>query len=660
MGSQFVYLMHVRGIVSGWLPAINWKRAGRNLVWEQYEIIEALDEGAYGKVYLAMQTLMKRKVAIKVLSEKFASDEESRERFKREANIASSLDHPNIARTFAFGFTPDNNQPFLVMEFLEGRTLARYLQEHGKLNLGVFLDVFQQVLSGLQYAHDKGIIHRDIKPENIMLISHDDKIDVKILDFGTAKALNENAGKLTGTGILIGTPLYMSPEQCGAGVCDHRSDLYALGCVMFETICGRTPFESENALALIQKHLYETPAEFIDIDKHLKLPPGLVHLIYACLSKAPDRRPQSAATLRAELAKACLQKPVRIKRVSAYKDHRFIKKLIIAGISACIILAIGLELTRQHAKRLLAEKRASEREASKNKFLSLQDLKSTADELLLANRLNESRKKFQQLLDESRNVSIPRENQRQFNIMLFDAYPKLAESYLALNDLDHYRSLMKESIDFAGRAFGENSQEKDKLKYDLLTRLADSGKYPEEAERLAEEILSFRETELQEIENRVRTYTVPHQDEGILRTRKFRMAQAKSLLGQVKANQHKDKESIELLEHVLQTFNELKWISEEVVWVRYRLCVPLTRTNSPSAGKILNELLVLIEDSPPGLDRVEKQIILSGLSRFYASRKESKRQRDVLKVLLQVSETDFGKDSAEARQARRLLAACRK
>jgi serine/threonine protein kinase len=263
---------------------------------DRYEIIEVIGEGGMGVVYKARHVLMKRVVAIKMLHESLIANELTRKRFEQEAQAISALNHPNILTVYDFGITKDN-KPYLVVEFLEGTNLAELLEKENHLSEQRALHIFKQACSGLAHAHDKGIVHRDIKPSNFMLVKMGtDEEFVKIVDFGIAKLVQEGQKDtigLTTTGEIFGSPLYMSPEQCCGRSVDARSDIYSLGCVMYFTLTGHSPFAAENVPACLYKHVHETPEKFAEVNPEVVLSPALEGIVFKAMEKEAESRYQS-------------------------------------------------------------------------------------------------------------------------------------------------------------------------------------------------------------------------------------------------------------------------------------------------------------------------------------------------------------------------------
>ena len=260
---------------------------------ERYEIKALIGQGGMGMVFRALDTQLNRDVAIKVLLFENARGKTSQERFLREAKALAVLDHPNIVRIFSSGLNDEGN-PYNVMEFLEGESLSQVLSR-GPLNAASFFELFSQVLSGIEHAHQQQIVHRDLKPSNIMHCKTLDGSAVyKIIDFGIARIDlgQEKEGKtLTGTGKILGSPIYISPEQCRGERGDNQSDIYSLGCIMYECISGKPPFQGETSIETMYKHMTETPVSLEVQTKSLRSK-QLAHLIAGCLEKKPEDRPR--------------------------------------------------------------------------------------------------------------------------------------------------------------------------------------------------------------------------------------------------------------------------------------------------------------------------------------------------------------------------------
>ncbi|MBC7999401.1 MAG: serine/threonine protein kinase, partial [Leptolyngbya sp.] len=234
-----------------------------DVVADRYKIVSVIGHGGMGSVFKVEQIYLRQVFALKTLTGQAFPDVAIR-RFQKEAQAASRLAHPNLVRAHDFGLI-NQSQPFYIMDFIEGKNLSEYSKQKGILSVEEILQIFIPICFGLGYAHREGIIHRDIKPGNIMLDKPDNPDQnyvPKVVDFGIAK-LAEVEGMesvaLTRTGEIFGTPLYMSPEQCSGLKLDHRTDIYSLGCVMYEALTGAPPFHADTALALMLKHQSEIP-----------------------------------------------------------------------------------------------------------------------------------------------------------------------------------------------------------------------------------------------------------------------------------------------------------------------------------------------------------------------------------------------------------------
>jgi eukaryotic-like serine/threonine-protein kinase len=261
----------------------------------KYQIEAALGEGGMGKVYRARHAMLDRAVAVKVLHEAMRVDGRTAERFRREAQAAARLEHPNAVTIHDFGVTPEGNA-YLVMELVKGISLRDMLIRRGRLPLDRAVDVIEQVGAAVDRAHQAGIVHRDLKPDNIMIEERADGAWVaKVLDFGIAKLKDraEAPSNLTATGTVLGTVAYMSPEQCRGTEIDGRSDIYSLGIVLYEMVTGRVPFSSATPSAIVAGHVSDTPPPPSAYQPDL--PPAIEQVILAALAKRPEDWPSTAA-----------------------------------------------------------------------------------------------------------------------------------------------------------------------------------------------------------------------------------------------------------------------------------------------------------------------------------------------------------------------------
>jgi len=272
-------------------------------VFGSYRVVDEIGRGGMGAVYLAEHTLLGRQAAIKVLLREMSHRQELVARFFNEARAATAVKHPGIVEIYDFGYAGDGSA-YIVMEFLQGESLASRLSRRGPFSEARAAALCRQVAGGLGAAHAKGIVHRDLKPDNIFVVPDADVAEgerPKILDFGIAKLASEqSAGQsMTRTGMVMGTPAYMAPEQCkGAGQVDARSDLYALGCILFEMVCGRPPFVAEGAGEVMALHIFSQPPSprmFAPVSAALE------QIIVRALAKDPAQRFRSAEEMAAAL-----------------------------------------------------------------------------------------------------------------------------------------------------------------------------------------------------------------------------------------------------------------------------------------------------------------------------------------------------------------------
>jgi len=257
-----------------------------------YQIVGKLGEGGMGVVYLGQHTLLGRRAAIKVLLPVLSARPDIVNRFFNEARAVTSISDPGIVQIHDFGYHTDGSA-YIVMEFLDGEALDRRLARHGRLAPFEALRLCRQIAASLAAAHAQHIIHRDLKPENVFLVPDGEVAAgerTKILDFGIAKLADDHPGKLkTNTGMLVGTPAYMSPEQCrGLSTIDHRSDIYSLGCVLFHLLTGRPPFEGEGPGDILSSHIREHAPAPSALAPGIS--PGVDALVSRCLAKSPDDR----------------------------------------------------------------------------------------------------------------------------------------------------------------------------------------------------------------------------------------------------------------------------------------------------------------------------------------------------------------------------------
>jgi serine/threonine protein kinase/Tfp pilus assembly protein PilF len=311
----------------------------------RYQIIEELGKGGMGKVYKANDIEIKEKVAIKLIKPEISMDRKTIERFQNELKFARKIRHKNVCQMY--DLNRDEGTYYITMEYVEGENLKNMIRMSGQLRIGTAVSVAKQVCEGLAEAHKLGVIHRDLKPSNIMI---DREGNVRIMDFGIARSLKDKG--ITGAGIMIGTPEYMSPEQVEGKDVDRPSDIYSLGVILYEMVTGRVPFEGDTALAIALKHKTEEPKDPGEFNSQLSK--DLSRLILKCLEKDKDKRYQSAEELRSGLETieksipttdrtASHKLPLTSKEITVTFRA---KRLWISALIIIVITVVGLFLWR--------------------------------------------------------------------------------------------------------------------------------------------------------------------------------------------------------------------------------------------------------------------------------------------------------------------------
>lgn len=271
---------------------------------ERYQVLEKIGQGGMGIVYRVMDNLINKTLAIKVMRHDLATDNAAVRRFEHEAESAAALTHANIVAVYGHGVSKQD-APYLVMDYLAGTSLQQLLKQDSTLNPHRALDLFIEIAEACQYAHEKGVVHRDLKPSNIIITKGENDVGgVKIVDFGIAKtaaAVSRETQNLTQEGEVLGSPDYMSPEQCLGFNVDARSDIYSLGCLMYEALVGVPPFQGSNPIQTIAKHLNEPLDSVAQSLKKTSLPKGLDAVILQCLKKDAEQRYQSMNELKNDL-----------------------------------------------------------------------------------------------------------------------------------------------------------------------------------------------------------------------------------------------------------------------------------------------------------------------------------------------------------------------
>lgn len=287
---------------------------------DKYRLEEKIGEGGMGKVYKATHIHMAHTLAIKVLHPHLSSDHTALERFRREAQATAHIRHPNAVTVSDFGVSKETGIAYLAMEFLEGLELREKIQAKKILDFEESFLIVEQTCRALQAAHAKGIIHRDLKPDNIWLLTTEEGIEnVKVLDFGIAKLKSSNSNNLTQHGMIVGTPYYMSPEQCKGEELDSRSDIYSLGVILYEMLTGNVPFVASSPMGVALKHTQEPPLPPREL--RADLPAPIEAVILRALEKRREDRQSSALELAQEFEAALYQAGIELKTLGTRTPH---------------------------------------------------------------------------------------------------------------------------------------------------------------------------------------------------------------------------------------------------------------------------------------------------------------------------------------------------
>lgn len=313
---------------------------------DRYELVEKIGRGGMGSVWKAKQLTTGQIVAVKLINESIDDDDKDRKRFELEMKAIRALFHPNLVKLIDYGYT-DDGRPFLVQEFIPGQSLQQLLQQKKHLSEPEMIDIFCKVCQGLSHVHEKGFVHRDLKPSNVMIGTDGvGETYVKIVDFGIAKSQRQTQS-LTDTGAIIGSPLYMSPEQALGQAVDPRSDIYSLGCMLYEAATGVPPFQGSNPMQTLMQHIHQDPRPFEQASPFCSVSPALESVVLRALDRDINKRLQTAASLYAELRRLERSAPPavatndRVRRLFSEGDRLSSPQSTATWIGAVLMLAIA-------------------------------------------------------------------------------------------------------------------------------------------------------------------------------------------------------------------------------------------------------------------------------------------------------------------------------
>ncbi|MDZ4837787.1 MAG: protein kinase [Candidatus Melainabacteria bacterium] len=268
-----------------------------SVLTDRYTILSLIGTGGNGAVYKAKHRYTAKTVAVKVLHSDLSQSTELVNRFRQEAIAIANLDHPNLVSVIDFGMTTDGTT-FMVMDYLEGKSLVTKIREDGPMDYRKAVPIFMEVCKGVERAHEAGIVHRDLKPGNVHVCSQEQKGGlVKVLDFGLAKVFGENNVVMTVPGEVFGSPAYMSPEQCRGQKLDKRTDVYSMGCLMYQVLSGETVFTAQSATEVMYHQIYTQPKPFSEIAPGLNIPLLIEMVVMKCLAKSESKRYQTMEDL---------------------------------------------------------------------------------------------------------------------------------------------------------------------------------------------------------------------------------------------------------------------------------------------------------------------------------------------------------------------------
>ncbi len=320
----------------------------------QYEFLSVIASGGMGTVYKARQVVLNQNVAIKMM-QMTRLDEKHVSRFRKEADALATLEHSNIIHVRDYGLT-ENGQPYMVLDYVEGMSMSQMIQSRGPIPVMFAIEFFAQIADALAHAHERGVLHQDLKPNNIMICESGKLIPyAKLIDFGIAKIVNGEVtpAGLTNTGDILGSPAYMSPEQANGRTVDYRTDIYSLGCVMFEALTGTPPFKGATALEIVAQHV-NTPAPLLSAVSMSEFPKGLEELVARATQKDPNNRYQSMRDLKNDLldilvkAGAATSGSKPEPNISARHSQKVVVITCCIGICILMLITNGILLFKQY------------------------------------------------------------------------------------------------------------------------------------------------------------------------------------------------------------------------------------------------------------------------------------------------------------------------
>lgn len=428
-------------------------------------------------IYKARHQLMNRVVAVKMLHAHSLLDPAGLKRFQQEAQAASLLDHPNIIRVYDFGLLAEK-QPYLVMDFAEGVSLTSIIEQKKALPYTYCLPIFAQVTAAIEHAHEKGILHRDLKPCNIMVLDREQQApQVKVVDFGLATFLadspSRSSEKLTKVGEVFGSVHYMSPEQCCGKELDERSDVYSLGCVMYECLAGVPPIQGDTILETMQMQVTTNPSPLATHAVQEKIPAELEKIVMQCLKKAPGERFQSMAELHDEIRVLLGTEETQPRRVIVRRSSPITKRtMVLVGLTIVIGLLAAFFLGRQ-------QKVADECDSVESVQFANSSVKRGVDKgekLIEAGDYTEAERVLTAAADNTEKFAVKDDK-------VTDRISSLAQLCHKRGQCDTAERLLKRSLAISEKLFGKNDPKTRERVQDLAAFYMSIGDY-EKAEPL--------------------------------------------------------------------------------------------------------------------------------------------------------------------------------
>ncbi len=419
----------------------------------RYQLLEQIGEGGMGRIYKALQVSTGRFVAVKFLTSTKPTpegDDHHIRRFRQECAAIAEMSHPNIVSVIDYG-VDDESRPYIVMEFVGGESLAEIIDANRQIAMGVFANIVRQLCDGLSHAHSKNLIHRDLKPSNVMIVSDGSgQTIVKIVDFGLAKRPDDK--NITRTGEVLGSPVYMSPEQCMGQPLDCRSDIYSLGCLMFEALTGSLPFRGESTMEIVVQRVTTDPLTLKQAAPEREFPAQLQTIITKLLAQQPEHRYANADEVRSDVDAVLQGKTISTSAPSARQVNKASAAWIVSSCAiAAIVGAITYGAYNKPPERSVSRSSAAQSLATKSPApqpitgAQLTQLENSVPALEISANYEAERDVVKKIVDGS--IAIRGRN----SVATARWYRKLGDIYRNLNKFSDAASCYEENANMASR-----------------------------------------------------------------------------------------------------------------------------------------------------------------------------------------------------------------